>query len=87
MGVALWIGSGALAWAFARIVPPGRRHWAIELTITLAAGLILGLAATALDFGGWAAPDWRAGLFVFLGCLAILGCLRSVTIFRGRSLK
>jgi len=82
MGVAVWIGSGAVAWAFARIVPPGRTHWAIELTITFAAALILGLAATALDFGGWAEPDWRAGLFAFLGALAALGCLRSVTLFR-----
>lgn len=87
MGVAIWIGIGALAWAFARIVPAGRTHWAIELTITLVAASILGLVATALDFGGWAEADWRAGLFVFLGSLAILGCLRSVTLFRGRSLK
>lgn len=87
MGVAFWIGCGALAWAIARIIPPGRRHWAAELATGIAAALLLGLAATALDFGGWAEADWRAGLFAFLGALAALGCLRSVTLFRRRSLK
>ena len=87
MGVALWIGSGVLAWAVARIIPFGRVQWAAELMMGIAAACLLGLLATALDFGGWAEIDWRAGLFAFLGALATLGCLRSVTIFRRRSLE
>jgi hypothetical protein len=38
--------------------------------------LALGVTATALDFGGWNEPDWRAGLFVFLGALAAAGAIR-----------
>ena len=87
MGVALWIGSGALAWALARIIPSGRAGWLPELAAALGTAVVLGLAATAMDFGGWRELDWRAGLFVFLGALALLGCVRSVTIFRRRSLK
>jgi hypothetical protein len=87
MGVVLWIGSAVLAWAVARIIPSGRVHWAAELTLGVAAACLLGLVATALDFGGWAEIDWRAGLFTLLGALAALGCLRSVTIFRRRSLE
>jgi len=33
-------------------------------------GAIMVVFSTALDFGGWSEPDWRAALFVFLGALA-----------------
>jgi hypothetical protein len=44
--------------------------------VSILAGLMLGVAATALDFGGWNEPDWRAGLFVFLGAMAAAGAFR-----------
>ena len=86
-GVAVGLGGGAVAWALARTVPPGRIHWALELALALVTALLLGLVATALDFGGWAVADWRAGLFAFLGAAAALGCLRSVTLFARHPLK
>jgi hypothetical protein len=71
MGIALWVLSGAAAFAFARIVPQGRRPpWLGELLVSLAVALALGAAATALDFGGWREPDWRAALFTLFGAMA-----------------
>ena len=88
MGIALWIGSGTLAWGLARLLRPGRSpRWLIELLLALTASLLLGPAATSLDFGGWKEPDWRAGVFVLFGALAALGVFRLVTIFRGRPLQ
>ena len=88
MGTALWIAAGLAAFALARALPPARpRGWVAEFLAALAAALILGLAATALDFGGWKELDWRAGLFAFFGALAIVGVFRLVTIFRRRSLQ
>lgn len=53
-----------------------RRGWIGEFSVSIVAGLILGVVATALDFGGWNEPDWRAGLFVFLGALTAIGLFR-----------
>lgn len=39
--------------------------------------IAMGLLATYLDFGGWKEPDWRAGLFCFLGAFAAIGFYRS----------
>lgn len=70
MGIALWVLSGAAAFLLARIIPQGRRPaWLGELLVSLATGLALGVAATALDFGGWREPDWRAALFVLFGAM------------------
>jgi uncharacterized membrane protein YeaQ/YmgE (transglycosylase-associated protein family) len=81
VGIALWIGSGVLAFALARIIPAGRtRGWIGELVAALLVAFALGVLATALDFGGWKEPDWRAGLFAFLGAFAASGLVRSVTM-------
>jgi hypothetical protein len=78
VGVALWLSGGLAAWALARIVPPrGGRRPVVELLFALGAALLLGVAATALDFGGWNEMDWRAGLFVLLGALAAVGVTRA----------
>ena len=78
MGVALWLGSGFAAWILARIVPlrrgPGR--WS-ELAAAIVTALLLGTLATALDFGGWNEPDWRAGLFALFGAFAAAGAVRA----------
>jgi uncharacterized membrane protein SirB2 len=80
MGAALWLGSGALAFLLARLVPFWRRRrWLGELVAALLTALALGGVATALDFGGWREPDPRAALFALLGSGAILGILRVAT--------
>lgn len=77
MGIALWVVSSAAAFFLARMLPWRRRSaWAGELSVSVVVGLALGVLATALDFGGWNEPDWRAGLFVCLGALAAAGAFR-----------
>lgn len=79
MGIGLWLGCGVVAFAVARLVPLARRRpWWAELAVTLVAALALGAGATALDFGGWNEPDWRAGLFAFCGSFAAAGALRAL---------
>ena len=88
MGLALWIVAGLVAWVGGRLAPAGRSsRWLVELVAALTVASLLGLTATALDFGGWREPDWRAGLFAFFGALATLGVFRLVTIFRRRPLQ
>ena len=83
MGIAAWLASGGLAVILARIVPAGRPPSpAPEIVIGLFAALAAGLAATALDFGGWAEADWRARLFVFFVAAAALGLLRIAALAR-----
>lgn len=78
MGIALWLVTGAVAFLVARIIPTGRStRWGGELTASIIAAALLGVLATALDFGGWKEVDWRAGLFSFLGALAAAGAVRS----------
>jgi hypothetical protein len=79
VGIGLWLGSGFAAWILARIVPlrRGAGRWG-ELAAALTAALLLGTLATALDFGGWNALDWRAGVFAFLGAFAAVGVIRAV---------
>jgi uncharacterized membrane protein SirB2 len=77
MGIILWLVSGAIAFTIARIVPFARRaSWAGEVLVTLSTAILLGGVATALDFGGWREPDWRAGLFILFGALAAAGLFR-----------
>jgi hypothetical protein len=88
MGAGSWIAAGLAAWCIARIVPAGRtRLWVAELALAVVSASLLGLAATAGDFGGWREPDWRAALFTFFGAFAVLGVFRLVTIFRARPLQ
>lgn len=77
MGIAVWLASGGLAVILARIVPAGRPPSpAWEILTALGASLAAGLAATALDFGGWAESDWRARLFAFFAAAAAVGGTR-----------
>ena len=68
----------AIAVFFAiRRIPFGRTaSWILELFAVILSALVLGAVATALDFGGWNEPDWRAGLFVLFGSAAIAGAVR-----------
>jgi uncharacterized membrane protein YeaQ/YmgE (transglycosylase-associated protein family) len=78
VGIALWSICGLAAFLIARFIPLARkrRAWLAELAVALLAALLLGALATALDFGGWAELDWRAGLFAFLGAAAAVGVCR-----------
>jgi uncharacterized membrane protein YeaQ/YmgE (transglycosylase-associated protein family) len=79
MGLVVWLAGGIVAAALARIVPRGRtRAWLGETAAAVVTAILLGLLATALDFGGWREPDWRAGLFAFFGALAAAGSARAV---------
>jgi uncharacterized membrane protein SirB2 len=77
MGIVLWLIAGIIAFMIARIVPFARRaSWLGEAFVTVSAAILLGVAATALDFGGWREPDWRAPLFAFLGAFTAAGLFR-----------
>lgn len=75
MGVSVWLVAGGAAWIIARFIPPGRLPGA-EGIVALVTASLAGIAATALDFGGWNEPDWRAALFVFFWVAAALGLVR-----------
>ena len=81
MGIALWAACGIAATAVARIIPALRQTQLLsDLLLSLAAALIGGVAATALDFGGWNELDWRAGLFAFACALAATGWMRVIKL-------
>jgi hypothetical protein len=88
IGPVLWLAAGLLAWTTARIVPAGRTvRWLGELAAAAIVGMACGVAATALDFGGWREADWRAVSFAFLGALAAAGLYRLVTFSPSGPLK
>ena len=76
MGIALWLVAGGTACAIARLIRNLRQSFVIELIVALISSLILGAVATALDFGGWAELDWRAGLFILIGSFTTTGLVR-----------
>lgn len=77
MGIAFWLLSGAVAFLIARIVPFGRGPRRIgEFLVSVCAAVLVGLVATAMDFGGWNEPDWRAALFTFCGAFTAAGLWR-----------
>lgn len=81
MGIALWAIGGVAAFCIARTVPIGRRGWPAELVAGVGVAILLGVVATAMDFGGWKEPDWRAGLFAFFGAATAIAVVR---LLRGR---
>ena len=77
--MSLWMLAGGAAWIIARFIPHGRTPAAEAITSYVVANLA-GLTATALDFGGFSEPDWRAGLFVFLCVAAAVAMVRVVRL-------
>jgi len=78
MGIGVWFATGILAAVIARFVPFRRSsRWLAEWILAAVTALLAGLIATALDFGGWNEPDWRAGLFTFAAALAAVGWMRA----------
>jgi len=83
MGIFTWLAAGLLATLLGWMLPPRiPERRAVELASGLLAAMVLGAIATALDFGGWREPDWRAALFAGFGTLALLGTLRAVRLAR-----
>jgi hypothetical protein len=83
MGAVTWLLSALAVFAIARIIPSGRRSdYLRELLVILMAGLVFGAIATALDFGGWRALDWRSSTFVLLGAMTAVGSYRAVRLAR-----
>ncbi len=81
MGVALWLLCGVAAFAASRAIRPARPDgYAAELIAALVVAFAAGLAATALDFGGWNEVDWRAGAFALLCAMAAIGAARVVRL-------
>jgi hypothetical protein len=81
VGILLWVVCGLAALGVARVIPPGRPPTKlVEAGIALASSLILGITATALDFGGWRSVDFRAALFIVFGSFAAIGLLRAVRL-------
>ncbi len=78
MGIAFWTVAAVAAFLLARLAPWRRRGVAGELALSIVTALILGVAATALDFGGWREPDWRSALFALFGALAAIGLRRLI---------
>ena len=83
MGVNVWMLAGGAAWFLARFIPAGETRPAEAVAAFVVANLA-GLGATALDFGGWKEPDWRAGVFVFLCVAAALAMVRLVRLSASR---
>lgn len=79
MGAALWVAAGVAAFLVARIVPLRRKPvFVAELILAVITSVIFGIAATALDFGGWNEADWRALTFAFSGAMAVIGAMRAL---------
>lgn len=76
MGIALWVTAAAAAFLAGRLIPLRRRRWTAELGFSLLAALGGGVAATAMDFGGWREPDWRAALFAFFVAMTAIALVR-----------
>jgi len=81
MGIALWTTcAAAVFFAIRRIRFARPMRWIGELFTVVIGAFVLGGVATALDFGGWNEPDWRAGLFVLFGSAAVAGAIRYVRL-------
>jgi hypothetical protein len=88
MGIATWLVSAAAALTLARtLLLRGPLSLRAESVLACAAACCYGLVATALDFGGWNEPDWRAAVFAFLGALTSLPLARAVAIRRGHATR
>ena len=81
MGIGLWMLCAAAVFLVIRLVPFARpASWIAESFTAIISALVLGALATALDFGGWNEPDWRAALFVFFSVTAALAMVRVVRL-------
>ena len=83
MGIGIWIVSAAASAAVAQIIPAGRDgRWVLETVLAIMAGFVAGVAATALDFGGWNEIDGRAALLTGLTGFLAVGVSRLIRMRR-----
>ena len=83
MGAVSWLLAALAVFAIARIIPSGRQSdYLRELLVILLAATVFAATATALDFGGWRALDWRSSTFVLLGALTVVGGYRALRLAR-----
>lgn len=83
MGIGIWLLSAAAAAAVTQIIPAGRDgRWVVESLLAIGVGLMLGVLATALDFGGWNEIDWRAAALSALGGFLAVGVSRLIRMRR-----
>lgn len=78
MGLTLWILAGLITFTLTRFIETARRPWLTELSVSMVTALAAGLAATAMDFGGWAVADGRSFAFAGLISLLAIGTSRAV---------
>lgn len=79
----MWIIAGLGAFAGARLIRAGQpQGWLMEGSLSLIVAVAAGLAATALDFGGWQEPEWRAGAFAFAAAFGAIGLGRAIGLVR-----
>ncbi len=79
----MWVIAGIGAFAAGRLIRAGRPpSWLVEGPLAVIAAIAAGLAATALDFGGWKEPDGRAGAFAFSAALGAIGLARAFGLLR-----
>ncbi|HEU5162650.1 MAG TPA: hypothetical protein VFV54_05875 [Thermoanaerobaculia bacterium] len=75
-GVLSWIASGIIAALLARLVPRRKKALWKEALASIAAAILAGAGATALDFGGIATIDARSAAFAFLVAAAAIALAR-----------
>ena len=76
----MWLVAGAGAFALARLIRAARPSWPTEAAVAVLAAVAAGLVATALDFGGWKEPDWRAAAFSLCVSAAAIGAGRLIRL-------
>ena len=81
MGITLWLLRGVASFVASRAIAAGRTDRRTgEVVAAVVVAFVAGVAATALDFGGWNELDWRAGVFAILCAFAAVGCVRVVRL-------
>jgi hypothetical protein len=83
MGLVTWIAVAAVAAMLARLLPLGRPpSWRTDLAAAVVAAVAAGIAATALDFGGWRAADLQPLPFVAAAAFAGIAIGRILARYR-----
>lgn len=79
MGLLTWLAGSLAAFLAGRLIPLGRNtKWRGEALAAALGGILGGVAATALDFGGWKEPDLLAATFAALLGFAAVAIQRMI---------
>ena len=79
-GLISWVLFGLVAGIVAKLLMPGKDPGGCIVTslIGIAGALLGGFLATALDFGGVAAWDWRSFFIAVIGAILLLVIYRAL---------